>query len=180
MYHNGAALRRCACSAGLGSSLALLDDWDGDGVRDFLAGAPGENNVGAAYVFSAKCGWHPPYGAGCAGTGGQVPTMTMTTCVNVGEPLMFTLDDGLPLSTALLVIGGGMGSTPVLPGCALLVAPLYPFLTAIPLGPTGSSALFATVPMNAAGQTFALQTFVVDPGAGGGFAATAGLLLQPK
>jgi hypothetical protein len=87
------------------------------------------------------------------------------------------IENGLGGAIALVVVGQGPGSLPLVPSCALQIAPLLPALS-IPLalsgsGPgAGSATLAATIPSGSPPAHVYLQVVVADPGAAGGIAAT--------
>lgn len=118
------------------------------------------------------------YGTGCAGSGGFVPTLTMTGCPEVGANVQITIDDGLGGSSALLFVGFGQANIPVGGGCSFLISTLVTSVS-VPLGGSGfgaGSATFpAVLPPVTSGLTVAMQTFVIDGGATLGGAGSNGV-----
>ena len=120
------------------------------------------------------------YGAGCAGSGGFVPSLTVDGCPIVGNTLQFTVSNGLGGSTAIFLLGVGQANVPVGGGCSLLINTVFPATFSVPLGGAGngggSVTFFSPVlPASAAGATVNLQAFVVDAGNPIGGAGTNGL-----
>ena len=124
------------------------------------------------------CGAVTPYGAGCAGTGGFVPSLDVTGCAAPGGSIILAIDHALGGASALLFLGGAQGSFPVGGGCSLLLAP-SPVVVSLPLGGSGPGngnvAVPATVPAYSGPLDLYLQAFVVDVTAPFGFSATQGL-----
>lgn len=121
-----------------------------------------------------------PYGAGCAGSGGFVPTLAMSPCLVVGNSVTLNISKALGGSTALLAFGLTQTTIPIgTSGCDLLLQPLFPATIAIPLGGSGSGnggvVLTGTVPATLAGLSFTMQSFVADPASPIGFVTTNGL-----
>ena len=109
------------------------------------------------------------YGAGCPGTGGFVPALTMhNNCAAAGAPLHLEVTKALGGSIALFVVGSGETATPISPsGCMLYAAGPYPAVVPIPLGGVGPGTgvvfLAAAIPLDATGLSLRLQAFVADP-----------------
>lgn len=124
------------------------------------------------------------YGTGCAGSGGFVPKMQWAGSTQGGSALTLHVQDGLGGSQVLLLLAGNKGSTAINAFCTLnLGAPLFP----APIGPIslggsgagqGSVSLFAGLPPVTATVGFAMQAFVIDPGAPSGYANSVGMAVQ--
>lgn len=122
------------------------------------------------------------YGAGCAGSGGFVPSFTALNPAVAGQGLGLQIADGIGGGSAILMMGIGQASLPIGPvGCTLLVSPT-PILVqtpAIPMGGVGpgngSVQIAGLLPLSMSGITFNIQAFVIDAGAPLGFAASNGL-----
>lgn len=128
-----------------------------------------------------SCSSTVQYGAGCAGSGGFVPTLDLLPCpAQTGQPVQLVIDDALGGTYGLLVFGLGQGFTPMDSGCALLVQPLLTPILTLPLGGAGagngslilSSALPAGLPTP---FSFTMQFFTADSGGAASFANSAGL-----
>lgn len=108
------------------------------------------------------------YGAGCPGTGGFIPALSVLNCPAAGGPISVLLDQALGGSSALLLIGLGQGQIAVGQGCSVLVSPILPAILTLPLGGGGAGngtvLLNGVIPPAAAGLTFTLQTAVIDGG----------------
>lgn len=166
---------------GLGWSVAGMGDINGDGISEFIAGAPWAQPGGEVLVYSPKgCAYVTPYGQGCPGSGNVTPAISApSTCVGANQAISLFFDQALGGSTALLLLGLGQGAAPVGGGCSLLLAGVLPAAIAIPLGgsgPGGGSALLnVVVPPTTQSGTIFVQAFVADPGVARGFAATNGV-----
>ncbi len=137
-------------------------------------------------VAFAVCGGSiEPYGAGCPGTGGLVPSLELSGCAEPGEVLQLEVSNALGGAPALLFVGLSAAALNVHGSCDLLVDLTPPsIVTAFALGGAGagqgtfsaSGSFPATVP---SGSTFHLQAWIFDPGAGAApfekVAATAGV-----
>lgn len=133
-------------------------------------------------VKTGACGGSAlAYGQGCPGTGDIVPVLSLDGCPEVGETVQLTVQQGLGGSTAIVLLGLVPGSTPVGPGCALLVFPVIGAQIALPLGGAagvagaGSIAVPLVLPPIAAGSAFTMQAFVIDPAKPLGASGTQGV-----
>lgn len=124
------------------------------------------------------------YGDGCVGAQRIAPTLSSGSCVAVGAPVVFQLDDALGGSVAWVLLGAGAAAVPLTdppvgPPCVLLVTPSVSF--AVPLtgaGPGNGAATFgATIPPEFAGTVITAQAFCADPTWLWGYSATNGLKL---
>lgn len=134
----------------------------------------------ATVVMSECPGGFEPYGAGCAGAGGFVPTLGAGGCATVGGTVTFEVSDASGGALAFLVVGTSQASLPIF-GCTLLVAPLLIPPIALPLsgvGP-GSGGAELSVPLSSGmpAVALALQAGILDPGAPSGWSATNGVLM---
>jgi hypothetical protein len=169
----------------LGHSVCVTGDVDGDGMDDLLVGVIGDDladiSAGSASLFSSQPGSITSYGAGCAGSGGFVPTLTATGAAAPGGALTIRIDDAAGGGPAVFAVGIGKGAFPIkLTGCKLNVLNLLGFVGPAPLtfgGPgAGSLAIDVTVPVTVSpGSAFTLQAFNADAGVLHGFSATNGL-----
>lgn len=121
-------------------------------------------------------------GVGCPGAGLFVPSLQLVGCPEVQHPVSVEITGALGGSTALLFLSASAATIPLGFGCSLLLAPpLLPPLS-VPLGGAGpgngSIILPAQLPAGAAGTTFHLQAFVLDPFASLGASASARLTVQ--
>ena len=51
-----------------------------------------DNTLSTVFIFDAGCYAAQPYGSGCPGTGGYVPSLGMTGCPQVGQQVTLTDD----------------------------------------------------------------------------------------
>lgn len=145
---------------------------------------PPSQSLERHFKFRLICGCSGPaveYGAGCAGSGGVVPHLSLDTCPTAGAQVSLTISNALGGATALLFAGATPAALSVGDsGCDLLVAPIVVMLP-VPLGGVGAGngqlVLAAGLPAAAAGLTARLQAFILDPGPASGFAATNGVTL---
>lgn len=100
---------------------------------------------------------------GCAGSLNLKPELSLTGCPAPGAPITLAITQGLPNSTALLVLGLGQSSLPLGAGCSLLASPLIGApIVGLPLSTSGALFIPAAIPVGASGAAFTLQAFVVD------------------
>lgn len=169
----------------LGTSLGDVGDVNGDGVAELLAGDPESIfnglQTGSAFVFSGICGEIASYGSGCGGSGGHVPSLSITSCATPGAPITFDIQNGWGGGIAWLIAGPSPSSIPTTGGCTLLVFPfgaLYP-LPMSGSGPGGGSITLTTVlPISMGLGTAYLQAVVDDPGHSRGFSMTNGVRME--
>lgn len=124
-------------------------------------------------------------GTGCAGTSGYVPSLWMDGCLAAGGTLTVAIQGGLGGATALLIVGTGAQSTPILGpgGCSLNVSGVLPFALPITLGGalpgSGNTTFYVPVPTGAASLgSFTTQAFVLDTIAPQGFSNTNAVTLD--
>lgn len=153
----------------LGLAVASLDDVNGDGSPDLAAGVPEwEFDVlpfapkpGSAVIVSSRCGSAAAVGPACAGGLPTAPSLAAAGCFTPGGSVVLTVQH--PQSAALLLMfaAAAPAGVPLPNGCVLGVA--FPAVTAaVPLGPSGSLTLHATLPIPAPLGTFDLQGIVVS------------------
>ncbi len=186
-----------ASGEGIALSVAPVGDATGDGVPDLLFASPfadpgGLGDAGRVRILSliGLPAAATPFGTGCSGTGGAVPTIATYG----GSPAPGNVDFGISIArgrggaTALLFLGSlpDPVGLPVL-GCTLHLAGV---ITAVPLpvglgGPPGAAGegfrlLALSVPPvpGLSGGQIHLQWAVLDPGSGNGtFSATSALTI---
>lgn len=167
-----------------GYEVALIGDVNGDGSPEFAVASPTEGK-GIVRIYSMKCGATAPIGAGCAGSGGIVPTVAANGCLTPGGTISLDVSNAVGGSIAYFALGLGPGSAPLGNGCLLNVAPLAPSLLGpfilFPLGGSGPGVGFlnivAEVPIASPLGSLALQGLVLDPGAPSGYCVTGGVSL---
>lgn len=124
-----------------------------------------------------------PKAAGCVGTGGFTPKLTLQNVPVAGQQLGLSISEGLGGAPAVFFFGGDLASVPMNGDCFLRVAPLFPASFALPLsgsGPgSGALTLSAVLPASLSGAQFAMQVFVADANAPAGFSNTNAVLLKP-
>lgn len=118
------------------------------------------------------------YGSGCAGTAGVVPTIRTQNCPTPGNTFALRIQNGRPNAPALLVLGTGTGSIPIVPSCALQVLPMLGSPVAFPLDAAGEQFLPVNVPSNTPSLSVSMQLLCVDPAGNGGLSSSAPLLVQ--
>lgn len=168
----------------LGWSAAGLGDVNGDGRGDLAVGVSGSDvaakDAGGVYILSGTCGSISTYGAGCAGTGGYVPTLSLSGCPTPDGSITLEIELGLAGSTALLLASYGQGSAPLPGGCTLLLqSPLVgPWFLPLASSPWGGAIEVQSGPLppQPQGVPVFLQAFIPDPGAANGqFSSTNGV-----
>ncbi|MFG0315983.1 MAG: hypothetical protein ACF8XB_01825 [Planctomycetota bacterium JB042] len=124
-----------------------------------------------------------PKAAGCVGSGGFTPKLSLSGVPVAGQQLGVSVSDGLGGAAAVFFFGAGLASVPMNGGCSLRVAPLFPASFSVPLGGSGpgngSLTLSAVLPPSLAGTSFGMQVFVADGGAPAGFSNTNAVQLNP-
>jgi hypothetical protein len=133
-------------------------------------------------VVMADCpGEIRSYGAGCAGSGGLVPSLQGSGCAARGSLLELRIAQALGGAPALLAFGTAKASTPLL-GCEVLVAPLPPLGVPLALSGLGAGAGSAALPLLLGPATprvtVTVQALVLDPGGPFGISASQGLQLD--
>lgn len=110
------------------------------------------------------CGSVAYSGAGCAGSNGLTPNLSLTGCLKANAAVTFGITNGLPNQQAFLWLGASIANTPVPPSsCLLLVSPVAtvgPF----PLNVAGAFTLPTTLPPTTVPGTVFGQVVCVDPG----------------
>ncbi len=130
-------------------------------------------------TVGAICGDAVPFGAGCPGSGGFTPSLSVSGCLAPGGSATLDLSQGLGQANAFMFLGIQQVSLPMGGGCDLLVSPPF-LLFVVPLAGSGPGAgtfsLAAAIPLNVATPATAyLQAFVHDPGGGPGFSNSNGV-----
>ena len=118
------------------------------------------------------------YGAGCPGSGGIVPSLSLSSPIP-GFSVTLAIENGLGGALAVVFVGG-VADHPIC-GCTLLVrpGPLVLFLPLTGSGAGGGTASFDYhVPATVTPGTISLQAFIVDAGAPCGFSSTNALLVN--
>lgn len=140
-----------------------------------------DNTLSTVFEFSLPCGGATPYGAGCAGSGGFAPALSITGCAMPGQPISINVTQGLGGSSAVLMVSLASTSAPLDASCTLLVQP-SPLTISFPLGGVapgaGSASLPTVLPVGLPPIAVFLQAFVADPAKPSGFTATNGVKLQ--
>ena len=135
---------------------------------------------GDAYVFvAAPDTSFKACGVGCAGPGGA-PELHAGGDPTPGGTVTLTVTGAIPLTSALLFFGGMCAQPPVpiatMPGCALNIAPVNPFGLLLPIDQFGMGTMTsAPLPPLPSGLLGAVQAFVQDPAAPGGWVSTVGI-----
>jgi hypothetical protein len=133
------------------------------------------NNSGVASACVAV-GYDGAYGIGCAGALGAPTIDTNNEAAPAGTTCTFTVQNGVPGSIAVLGLGLGQASVPVL-GCNLLLGSVLATI-AIPFDGSGAGSFPFALPLGSTGVEFTAQAFALDPSGPQGFTATNGLLVK--
>lgn len=150
------------------------------GARRFDGTAPTDIDIGAAYDFTLLESVFTPHGTGCPGSGGFVPSLTMSAdAIAVGGAFVtLEVQNAVGPSTGLVLLGP-QASVPTGNGCSLLVSPIMVSFS-IPIlgnGPgTGQVLVAAPIPPTTTVFQIGLQVLVGDPGAPQGYCATNGVV----
>lgn len=162
-------------------------DCDGDGIPDDCELEPdcdGNGIPDSCDEVAGRLGRWTSFGMGTAGTGGYVPTLRFSGCIETGVNFELLAENGLGGSLGYLVMSGVQVSIPLFAG-QLYVAP--PFLFAKPHVLTAGGAgegtwtdiarldYLAGVP----GEQYFLQALYLDPEGPSGVTWTHALRIQP-
>lgn len=120
-----------------------------------------------------------PYGSGCAGTGGIVPTIGGSGDPSPGGSVAIQADGGLANGLGLLFLAFNPDKYQV-SGCDVLIGAFAPTPFLVPFDAAGSGSLVATIPASIpTGTAFFLQLASIDAGAANGmWALSNGLELE--
>lgn len=160
-----------APDAGTNPVAAVMADLNGDGCSDLAVCNQGSDNV--TISLSTPTALAQIYGAGCAGTGGQVPVIGAQNLPTPGaSDFVVTLSNARATTLAVALFGLDTANAPLgVSGCSLLIA--GPVLTVVRFtGVTGAASLPLGIPIdpNLLGFDAYFQWAVFDPN--GAFAAT--------
>jgi hypothetical protein len=144
----------------------------GPGIPVFMV--HGNNSGVASPCITVGC--NGTYGTGCAGTVGTPALDSTDDCPRPGTMFSLSITSALPGSFAVLGLGFGQGSTPLL-GCNLLLGSVQTteFLL---LDGSGSAGATYSVPLTITGVQLTTQAYAFDPGGPQSFSATNGLLIR--
>lgn len=170
-----------------GYAVASLGDIDQDGRFDFAVGQPGFDTavgegVGRVLVFAGTPVLVQSVGEGCPGSGGFVPTLSTDSCPAPGGPLSIHIAKAIGKGVAWLGASSAAGEALQPNGCVVRLGPA-PILVPVPLGGNGpgggSATVYGHLPVGGpSGLALRVQAFVPDPGAPGGFCASAALAVH--
>lgn len=138
------------------------------------------SNSGSAYAF-VICGTLAQYGAGLAGSGGFVPTMTGNGCPRLGETIDIEITGGLGGAQGCMLFGFQQLSFPLFGG-TVLVNPLVCLTHSLGGAGAGNGtrtfSLTIPVKIDYVGQDFYFQSLYIDAGAVQGASFTNGVNLR--
>jgi hypothetical protein len=163
----GDRLGGSVCIAGV----SLLAGADHDSYGSLVAGGSVRE-----FRLSPCAGSITDYGAGCSGSGGHVPQLSLAGCPAAGATLDLDITGGLTNSIPFLVVGLAPASAGLGHACVLGVAPaiqpvLLPNLGGLG-GETGAGLLSFPVTLPVGGVTANLQVALLDDGSPLGFVLT--------
>ena len=169
--------------SGFGDAVALGNGRALCGAQGDDDGAPGAGSF-YSYLATPNQGF-VSYGAGCPGSGGFTPMLSMKGCPIGGGFGTLEVTEALGGSSAVVLFGAVETSTPIAQGnCALLISPISPVAIVLPLfgsGPgNGFISITGNLPASVVGE-FTLQVFAADPTYTIGFVTTNGVkvIVQP-
>lgn len=182
-YTNGIDL---ASDAGTGSihaysriSTTLYSVDSTNGAATLLSVQSNASNITS--VKEVPCTSVELYGAGCAGSGGFTPRLSVSGCPEINTTITLQLTQCLGGSVAGFLFGTGQLTTPLGFGCDLLVSPLLPLSVSFTTSPGGAgdgSAFFpVAIPWMPAGDV-TLQAIVIDGGTLNGFVVSNGVVFH--
>lgn len=150
-----------------------------------VVGAPlfSPTDSGRAYVLDTTPPFDP-FGAGCPGTGGFVPELSLSGCADSSGSVNLEINKGPGGSVAALLLGLGQASSPLGGGCTLLLSGVLPQTLMLPLfgtGPgSGAISISSGLPANLLAGSITAQSFVADSALGQGFTSTNGVVLTTR
>lgn len=131
-----------------------------------------------SHILSCAGGSIGKYGAGCPGSVGFVPDLTVGGCARGGSQMSVQVSKGLGYSVGLMLFGTGDINVPIGGSCELWVVPFLPVQVPIGLSPgaagTGNATLLGTLPF-APGAVLTMQALIYDPGSPVRMSATNGV-----
>lgn len=113
------------------------------------------------YALDPCEGLATSYGSGCPGTGGITPTLSLDGCPGPGESILIRVQDAVPGTIAILMVGFQQANLPLNDGCTLLVSSLVtPFPVMVIGGLPGAGNGQGTLPGSIAPGTPPTQVFM--------------------
>jgi len=165
-----------------GGSNPLVVDVNHDGRVDLVM--PDRFGVAVLMPDPAPRGSIEVYGAGCQGTGGFLPSLSLGGCPAPGGVLQLSIQGALGGSFALVLFGPSPGSTSLGNGCYLLLSQVVPPGATLPLSGflpgTGTFSGSFSVPSSSGGFAISMQAFVSDGGVAQGYSNTNGVNLTVR
>ena len=150
-----------------------------DAFSDTFGGGPSDGILARIDLCG---GLIEEYGDACPGSGGIAPALAAVGCPAPGSLVRLCVEDGLGGAAGLLLVGSGDGVVPIVPGCAIQVAPLTPIVVPLVLSGGGQGAgktcIQGIVPPDAASGAIYFQVLLGDPQASGGVASTNPLSVE--
>jgi hypothetical protein len=120
-----------------------------------------------------------PYGNGCPGTGGRVPSLSAIGSAARGRALTLNVFDGPGGAAGALFASVSTGNLPLPGGCTLLLGFPLVQVGVLPLDPAGSARVGTTVPVTITPADVLFQFAALDAGSGNGvFTLTNGLRVR--
>lgn len=164
--------------------------------QDDIPGRKVGNLVGPEAFAKAKAYWEgtactiqdaiAPYGIGCAGTGGKIPTLGLAGCPTPGGGLVMKIASAKPQSLAVLLLGFAQSSLPLAGDCSLLLAPTLasinlPVIGTVGVAGSGTAQVAVHLPPSSPiNTTLKLQAFIADNANPWGYAGTNGISFTIK
>lgn len=151
------------CGAGINPSAVVAGELNGDDTPDFLITNQSSDTL-SVHLGTPRA-LAQTFGAGCAGTGGNVPEISASVLPAFGANFAIELSNARPHAPALLGLSLGQETRPVGGGCDLYLADdivLFNFFTSA----SGEAALHFTIPADMApftGLDVYAQWAVFDP-----------------
>jgi len=155
-----------------GHSVAGAGDVDGDGFPDVIGSsiydAADGSSSGLARVYSGENGAIRSAGAGCAGSGGFAPSLTLLGTARLYTPVTLLIQNGPGGAQSALAISTGPGSLDLGNGCTIAIA--WPAAVLVPLGAlsgtgAGAGSLAVGATFHPVGTIYG-QGLVLDPSYG--------------
>lgn len=115
------------------------------------------------YVLLPVCGGSAAsYGAGCPGSSGAVPELSLIGCPEPGNAITFELAGAPALAPTFVLFGTGSGVLPLAAGCALELLPLLPDVVALASGADGGWLLSVELAASTPTADVNLQVVALD------------------
>jgi len=160
----------------------IVGDLDQDGVMEYAAGDTGFSS-GTVAITSVCSGYASRKGNGCPGLGGFEPRLRFAGCASPGGFVTLHVEEARGSAFGILLFGTpyGFSEAPAAlnSSCVRYVKTLLPLQVSFTTTPGGAGqgtlSIGGSLPVAPLAAPIAIQAFIGDAGAPGGFCASNGL-----